>query len=113
MTQMSDPTLPRPDSRPRNAPLLRHLPLVAILIVAVIGAVAFRDVLSFETLRDNREALLAYRDAHVLWLALGFVALYIVTCRPVIIVQKRAVVVKKVVEPLDVICGNPHAASFP
>ena len=45
---------------------LRRLPLIVVGLVALVGAVAFRDVLSFETLRDNREALIAFRDAHYL-----------------------------------------------
>ena len=40
----------------------RYLPFVVILAVAVIGYFALRDFLTFETLRDNREALLAFRD---------------------------------------------------
>ncbi len=50
--------------------LVRRLPLIAILIVAVIGAVAFRDVLNFDALARHREALLAYRDSHY-WAVLG------------------------------------------
>ncbi|WP_371037586.1 MULTISPECIES: TVP38/TMEM64 family protein [unclassified Rhodosalinus] len=50
--------------------LVRRLPLIAILIVAVIGAVAFRDVLDFDALARHREALLAYRDSHY-WAVLG------------------------------------------
>ena len=42
----------------------RHLPLIAIALAAVIGFLTLRDWLSFETLRDNREALLAFRDAN-------------------------------------------------
>ncbi|MBV2359892.1 TVP38/TMEM64 family protein [Thalassococcus sp. CAU 1522] len=44
--------------------LRRHLPLIAILIVATIGFFTLRDHLGFEALRDNREALLAFRDTH-------------------------------------------------
>ncbi len=44
--------------------LAKRLPLIAILAVAVIGAFTLKDYLTFETLRDNREALLAYRDAN-------------------------------------------------
>ncbi|WP_425045282.1 TVP38/TMEM64 family protein [Primorskyibacter sp. S87] len=55
----------------------RHLPLIVILCVAVIGAFTLRDFLSFETLRDNREALLAYRDAHFLGMVVAFVGAYI------------------------------------
>ncbi|MEE2944779.1 MAG: TVP38/TMEM64 family protein [Pseudomonadota bacterium] len=42
----------------------KNLPLIAILLVAVIGAFTLRDYLSFEALRDNREALLGFRDAN-------------------------------------------------
>lgn len=57
---------------------LRHLPLIAILVVAAIGAFTLRDSLSFQTLAANREALLAFRDAHYLLTALGFIGLYVV-----------------------------------
>jgi len=40
----------------------RFLPLVAIVIVALIGIFTLGDYLSFESLRDNRVALLAFRD---------------------------------------------------
>ncbi len=56
----------------------RRLPLLIILAVAVIGAFTLRDYLSFETLRENREALLAFRDANYLLTALTFIALYVV-----------------------------------
>ena len=46
--------------------LAKRLPLIAILTVAAIGAFTLRDYLSFETLRDNREALLGFRDANYL-----------------------------------------------
>ena len=49
--------------------ICRHLPLIVILTVAAIGAFLLRDTLSFDTLRDNREALLAFRDANYLGLA--------------------------------------------
>ncbi len=42
----------------------RHLPLIAILVVALIGFFTLRDYLSFQTLAENREALLAFRDAN-------------------------------------------------
>jgi len=41
-----------------------RLPLIAVVLVAAIGAFALRDYLSFDALRDNREALLAFRDAN-------------------------------------------------
>ena len=54
----------------------RTLPLIVIGLVAVIGAFAFRDYLSFEALRDNRAALIAFRDANYALTALGFVLAY-------------------------------------
>lgn len=56
----------------------RRLPLVVILIVAVLGAVTLGDYLTFDTLRDNREALVAFRDANYLLTALFFMAVYVV-----------------------------------
>ncbi|MFC3614607.1 TVP38/TMEM64 family protein [Lutimaribacter marinistellae] len=57
---------------------LRHLPLATIVAVAVLSWFTLGDYLSFETLRDNRESLLAYRDAHYLWMVAGFIAVYVV-----------------------------------
>jgi uncharacterized membrane protein YdjX (TVP38/TMEM64 family) len=62
---------------PAKRGLNRHLPLLAILTVAIIGAFVLRDTLSFETLRDNREALLAFRDANFAGLAAIFVLIYV------------------------------------
>lgn len=56
----------------------RRLPLIIILIVAVLGFVFLRDYLTFEALSENREALLAFRDANYLLTALAFIGVYIV-----------------------------------
>ncbi len=70
---------PRPHPKPLSAnPLLKRLPLIAILAVAVIGAFTLRDYLSFETLAENREALIGFRDANYLLAVLVFVAAYVV-----------------------------------
>lgn len=61
----------------RKPGLARHIPLLVILTVAVVGAVTLRDYLSFETLAENREALLAFRDANLVGMALAFVGFYI------------------------------------
>ncbi|GGH40572.1 Uncharacterized membrane protein YdjX, TVP38/TMEM64 family, SNARE-associated domain [Cribrihabitans marinus] len=61
---------------PRRSPA-RHIPLLVIAAVALIGAFTLRDHLTFETLRENREALLAFRDANYLGMALLFVATYV------------------------------------
>lgn len=68
---MSDMTKTPPAS------IRRHLPLIAIAVVAVIGYLTLRDTLTFDTLRENREALLAFRDANFALMALGFVTVYI------------------------------------
>ncbi|MDX1744182.1 MAG: TVP38/TMEM64 family protein [Ruegeria sp.] len=68
---MSDITQAR-----RNG-LARHIPLLVILTVATVGFFTLGDYLTFETLRDNREALLVWRDTHFWLLAVGFVSVYI------------------------------------
>lgn len=57
---------------------LRNLPLIIILGVAAVGAFTLRDYISFDALRDNREALIAFRDANFALTTLSFVAAYIV-----------------------------------
>ena len=57
-------------------PILPRLPLIAIVVVAALGAWFLRDDLSFDTLRQNRESLLAFRDAHYLLCVVGFIATY-------------------------------------
>lgn len=59
-------------------PLIRRLPLIIIAVVAVLGFVFLRDNLTFDALAENREALIAFRDANYLLTALSFIAIYIV-----------------------------------
>lgn len=56
----------------------RMLPLAVILAVALVGGYLLRDVLGFEALRDNRQALLAFRDQHYALTVLAFMAAYVV-----------------------------------
>ena len=63
---MSDTT-----QTPRSGPA-RHIPLLVILVVAAVGFFTLGDYLTFETLRDNREALLAWRDANYLAMVAAF-----------------------------------------
>lgn len=56
----------------------RYAPIALIAIVALGGAFLLRDVLSFETLRDNRDALIAWRDSNNPLAAMVFVGLYVV-----------------------------------
>lgn len=57
---------------------LRKLPLIVIALVAIVGAFTLREHLNFEALAENRDDLIAFRDAHYLVTALGFVGVYIV-----------------------------------
>ena len=57
--------------------LLRRLPLIAILLAALVGAFLLRDHLSFDALAENRERLLAFRDANYALAAAAFVTLYV------------------------------------
>lgn len=63
--------------RKEGLTLRRAAPLIAIAIAAVLGYVFLRDYLIFESLRDNREALLTWRDQNYALAAMCFVALYI------------------------------------
>lgn len=56
----------------------RRLPLFIIFTVAAIGALTLKDHFTFEALRDNREALINFRDSNLMLTALAFVFAYIV-----------------------------------
>lgn len=55
----------------------RIAPLALIGLVALAGAFLLKDYLSFDALRDNREALLVFRDTHGVAAVLGFVMIYV------------------------------------
>lgn len=61
-----------------DQPWLKRLPILTILAVAALGAIYLRDYISFQALAENREALLAYRDANFVLTAGLFVLLYAV-----------------------------------
>ena len=63
-------------SPPPAYPLLRRLPLFVIASVALIGAFSLRDCLSFQALADNRNVLLAWRDAHYVLAIFAFIGAY-------------------------------------
>lgn len=62
---------------PASISYKRLIPLGAIAVVAALGFY-FRDVFSFQTLADNREALIAWRDGSYISAAVIFVLAYIV-----------------------------------
>ncbi len=57
---------------------LKNLPFLIIIAVAILGAFTLRDYLSFEALSENREMLLAFRDANYLLTVVAFVLIYTV-----------------------------------
>lgn len=58
------------------ARLLRRAPIVLIAVAAVVALVFFRHWLSFDRLEQNREHLLALRDAHYLATSVAFILIY-------------------------------------
>ncbi len=64
-------------TQPRKASLARNLPLLAILLVAAVGAFTLRDYLSFQTLADNREWLLQVRDTNYALTASVYIMIYV------------------------------------
>lgn len=77
---MSDMTQTNQQSQSSGSPsgMAKRLPLLVILAVAAVGAFTLRDYLSFQALADNREALIAFRDANYLITVLAFIAAYVV-----------------------------------
>ena len=63
---------------PNKSGFKRHLPLIAIAIVALVGAFTLKDYLTFEALAENRESLLQFRDNNYLLTVLAFIAVYVV-----------------------------------
>ncbi len=57
--------------------MARYLPLIVIAVVAAVGAFALRDYLSFDALRENREALLTFRDSNLVLTVLLFITCYV------------------------------------
>jgi len=70
MTDMTDHQEPNP--------WVKRLPLIAIAIAAIVGAFTLKDYLSFQALAENREALIAFRDANYLLTVLVFIAAYVI-----------------------------------
>ncbi|WP_420555730.1 TVP38/TMEM64 family protein [Roseovarius sp.] len=61
----------------RRPAYIRHAPLAVILIAAIVGYFTLGDYLTFDTLAENREALLAFRDENHILLAGIFIAVYV------------------------------------
>lgn len=65
------------DSPTEKSNIARFAPMILIAGVAIVGAFALRDYLSFDALRDNREALIAFRDSNFVLTVFGFMLVYI------------------------------------
>lgn len=64
-------------SRSGKGAIMRYVPLAVILAAAVAGYFALGDYLTFETLRENRAALLEFRDSNFAGLAAIFILVYV------------------------------------
>lgn len=62
----------------KKAGRARYLPLALIACLAIVGAVTLRDYISFDALRDNREALIAFRESNFALTTAVFVLAYVV-----------------------------------
>lgn len=74
---MADAPLSADDGKKTNA-FVKRIPLIIIATVAVLGAIFLRDYFTFDALSENRETLLAFRDANYLLTALVFILAYVV-----------------------------------
>ena len=64
-----------PDTQ--QSAFMKRLPIIVIAFVAILGAYFLRDYLSFDALRDNREALIAFRDSNYVLTVALFILAYI------------------------------------
>ncbi|MEM8979938.1 MAG: TVP38/TMEM64 family protein [Pseudomonadota bacterium] len=62
----------------KKSSLVRLLPILTIATVAIVGAFTLKDYLTFQTLADNRDALIAWRDSNYILAVAVFVAIYAV-----------------------------------
>jgi uncharacterized membrane protein YdjX (TVP38/TMEM64 family) len=59
-----------------KSPLSRYLPILAVACGAVLGWWFLRDYLSFSALAENREMLIAFRDANYVATVAAFITIY-------------------------------------
>ena len=76
MTEASSMPSDAPERMDGATGLRRALPLAILLTGAVAAAIFARDYLSFQALAENRETLLAWRDANYLLAAAAFGLVY-------------------------------------
>ena len=56
----------------------RILPILIVLAVAAVGYFTLGDQVSFETLKENRESLVGFRDANYLLTSAVFIIVYVI-----------------------------------
>lgn len=54
----------------------KRLPIIFIALIAIVGAITLKDLLSFETLAFHRETLLSIKDEYFILSSLAFIAIY-------------------------------------
>lgn len=52
-------------------------PVLILIVVALGGFIFLRDVITFDTLKENRDILVEIRNDHFLWIVAGFLCFYI------------------------------------
>lgn len=72
------PPLAPEKTDPSKGQVKRFLPLMLFVIIAVGLAVTFRDQLSFDSFKEHREVLIAYRDSHYVAAVALFMITYVV-----------------------------------
>lgn len=55
----------------------RMAPLLVIALIALVGYFALADIITFESISDNRVALIAFRDQHYFLASLAFILAYV------------------------------------
>ncbi len=65
------------DQTDQKSALIRYGPIALIALVAAIGAFTLREYFSFDALRDNREALIAFREDNFVLMLASFIAVYV------------------------------------
>lgn len=74
---MTDTTPMTNDGHSPKAAWQKRVPLLIVALAAITGFIFLRDYLSFEALGENREALIAFRDANYAVAVICFISIYV------------------------------------
>ena len=72
---MSDTVPIETETGTAKSGLRSRAPIFIVGAIAVLGFVFLRDYISFQALSENRETLIAFRDANYVISVLGFIAI--------------------------------------